>query len=84
MVEARIRDIEGRLQNSVVIDVTTIAHTGKVIFGTTVVLANTETDDEVTYQIVGEDEADVKQASCRAAHRSPVPSLVRKKVTPWW
>ena len=61
MVEARIRDIEGRLQNSVVIDVTTIPHTGKVIFGTTVVLANTETDDEVTYQIVGEDEADVKQ-----------------------
>lgn len=61
MVEARIRDIEGRLQNSVVIDVTTIAHTGKVIFGTTVVLANTETDEEVTYQIVGEDEADVKK-----------------------
>ena len=61
MVEARIRDIEGRLQNSVVIDVTTIPHTGKVIFGTTVVQANTETDYEVTYQIVGEDEADVKK-----------------------
>ncbi|AIR88204.1 transcription elongation factor GreA [Pseudomonas cremoricolorata] len=61
MVEARIRDIEGRLQNSVVIDVTTIAHTGKVIFGTTVELENTETGDQVTYQIVGEDEADVKK-----------------------
>ncbi|AUA35266.1 transcription elongation factor GreA [Pseudomonas putida] len=61
MVEARIRDIEGRLQNSVVIDVTTIAHTGKVIFGTTVDLENTETGDQVTYQIVGEDEADVKK-----------------------
>ena len=60
MVEARIRDIEGRLQNAVVIDVTTIAHTGKVIFGTTVELENTETGDKVTYQIVGEDEADVK------------------------
>ncbi len=60
MVEARIRDIEGRLQNSVVIDVTTIAHTGKVIFGTTVELANVETDDQVTYQIVGEDEANIK------------------------
>ncbi|MBN6790520.1 transcription elongation factor GreA [Pseudomonas fulva] len=61
MVEARIRDIEGRLQNSVVIDVTAIAHTGKVIFGATVDLENTETGDQVTYQIVGEDEADVKK-----------------------
>ena len=61
MVEARIRDIEGRLQNSVVIDVTTIEHTGKVIFGTTVEIANVDTDESVTYQIVGEDEADVKQ-----------------------
>ena len=60
MVEARVRDIEGRLQNSVVIDVTTIAHTGKVIFGTTVEIANVETDESVTYQIVGEDEADFK------------------------
>ncbi|MDX1367850.1 transcription elongation factor GreA [Pseudomonas sp.] len=60
MVEARIRDIEGRLQNAVVIDVTSIAHTGKVIFGTTVEIANVETDESVTYQIVGEDEADIK------------------------
>ena len=67
MVEARIRDIEGRLQNSVVIDVTTIAHTGKVIFGTTVELANTETDDRVTYQIVGEDEADIKRGKLSAS-----------------
>jgi transcription elongation factor GreA len=60
MVEARIRDIEGRLQNAVVIDVTTIAPTGKVIFGTTVEIANCETDESVSYQIVGEDEADIK------------------------
>jgi len=60
MVEARIRDIEGRLQNAVVIDVTTIEHIGKVIFGTTVEIANCETDESVTYQIVGEDEADIK------------------------
>ncbi|MGH8383059.1 transcription elongation factor GreA [Pseudomonas sp.] len=60
MVEARIRDIEGRLQNSVVIDVTTIAHSGKVIFGTTVEIANVETDESIKYQIVGEDEADIK------------------------
>ncbi|MBF7144530.1 MULTISPECIES: transcription elongation factor GreA [Pseudomonas] len=60
MVEARIRDIEGRLQNAVIIDVTTIEPTGKVIFGTTVEIANTETDERVVYQIVGEDEADIK------------------------
>jgi transcription elongation factor GreA len=60
MVEARIRDIEGRLQNAQVIDVASIPRTGKVIFGTTVEIANVETDDRVTYQIVGEDEADIK------------------------
>jgi len=67
MVEARIRDIEGRLQNSVVIDVTTIPHTGKVIFGTTVELANTETDERVKYQIVGEDEANIKLGKLSAS-----------------
>lgn len=61
MVEARIRDIEGRLSNAQIIDVTSIPHSGKVIFGTTVSLVNVDTDDEVTYQIVGEDEAEVKE-----------------------
>ncbi|MET1080444.1 MAG: transcription elongation factor GreA [Pseudomonas sp.] len=60
MVEARIRDIEGRLQNAQVIDVAAITPTGKVIFGTTVEIANVETDERVVYQIVGEDEADFK------------------------
>ena len=44
-----------------VIDVTSLPHTGKVIFGTTVSLINLETDAEVTYKIVGDDEADLKQ-----------------------
>ena len=70
MVEARIRDIEGRLQNAVIIDVTTIEHTGKVIFGTTVEIANCETDESVVYQIVGEDEADIKQGKISIA--SPI------------
>ncbi|SDU38142.1 transcription elongation factor GreA [Halopseudomonas salegens] len=61
MVEARIRDIEGRLGNAQIIDITTIAHTGKVIFGTTVTIANVDTDEEVVYQIVGEDEAEIKK-----------------------
>ena len=58
--EGRIMEIEGKLSNSQVIDVTSIAKTGKVIFGTTVNLINVETDEELTYRIVGEDEADVK------------------------
>lgn len=61
MVEARIRDIEGRLQNAQVIDIANIQPTGKVIFGATVDIANVETDEQVTYQIVGDDEADIKQ-----------------------
>src|SRR5690554_2809309 len=61
MVEARIRDIEGRLSNAQVIDVTAIARTGKAIFGTTVTIANVDTDEEVRYQIVGEDEAEIKE-----------------------
>jgi transcription elongation factor GreA len=58
-VEGRIREIEGKLSMAQVIDVTQIENTGKVIFGTTVTLVNAKTSDEVTYQIVGEDEADI-------------------------
>lgn len=61
MVEARIGDIEGRLSAAQVIDVTSIPYTGKVIFGTTVTIANVDTDDEVRYQLVGEDEAEIKE-----------------------
>ncbi len=60
MVEARIRDIEGRLANAQVIDVATIPPTGKVIFGTTVEIVNVDTDESVVYQIVGDDEANIK------------------------
>lgn len=58
--EGRIKEIESKLAGAQVIDVTQIAHTGKVIFGTTVDIINLDTDDEVTYQIVGDDEADLK------------------------
>lgn len=60
LVEARIRDLESKLSNAHVIDVTTIPHTGKVIFGATIKLLNVDTEAEVTYQIVCEDEADFK------------------------
>ena len=58
--EGRIKDIEHKLSHAQVIDVSSIPHTGKVIFGTTVDLINVEDDSQVTYRIVGEDEADVK------------------------
>ena len=58
--EGRIMEIEGKLGNAQVIDVTTIPKTGKVIFGTTIDLVNVDTDETLTYRIVGEDEADVK------------------------
>ena len=58
--EGRIMEIEGKLSNAQVIDVTTIPKTGKVIFGTTIDLIKIETDETSTYRIVGEDEADVK------------------------
>jgi transcription elongation factor GreA len=60
-IEGRIADIESKLSVVQVIDVTSLPHTGKVIFGTTVDLINVDTDAEVTYKIVGDDEADIKQ-----------------------
>ena len=58
--EGRIKEIEAKLSNATIIDVTTVNANGKVVFGATVDLADEETGDEVTYQIVGEDEADIK------------------------
>ncbi|MBU2971035.1 MULTISPECIES: transcription elongation factor GreA [unclassified Pseudoalteromonas] len=58
--EGRIQEIEAKLSNVQVIDVTKMPNTGKVIFGTTVTIVNVETDDEVTYKVVGDDEADIK------------------------
>lgn len=60
--EGRIKDIEGKLSNAHIIDVTKLEPTGKVVFGATVLLSNEDSGDEVTYQIVGEDEADIKAA----------------------
>lgn len=58
--EGRIQDIEGKLSSAQIIDVTKMPNTGKVIFGTTVTILNTDTDEEITYRIVGDDEADLK------------------------
>ena len=60
-IEGRIATINGTLGNAQIIDITTIPPSGKVIFGTTVELIEEESGDEVTYQIVGEDEADINK-----------------------
>jgi len=60
-IEGRIQEIEGKLSNAQVIDVTKIAPSGKVIFGTTVKVIDLEKDESRTYKIVGDDEADLKK-----------------------
>ena len=68
--EGRIQEIEGKLAEARVIDVTQIPKTGKVIFGVTVSLVNVDTNETVRYQIVGDDESDVK--SRKISISSPV------------
>ena len=58
--EGRIADIESKLSNSEIIDVTKVSANGRVVFGSTVQLAIAEDGGEVSYRIVGEDEADIK------------------------
>ena len=58
--EGRIADLTAKLSHAQIIDITEIKPTGKIIFGTTVDLIEEETGNEVTYQIVGVDEADIK------------------------
>ncbi len=59
-IEGRIKDIEGKLSNLQVIDVTTVDAKGRIVFGSTVELLDEQTDGEIVYKIVGEDEADIK------------------------
>jgi len=59
-IEGRIKEVEGKLANAQVIDVKKIDNRGRVIFGSTLLLKNSKTDETVIYQIVGEDEADFK------------------------
>jgi transcription elongation factor GreA len=69
----------GRIPLVQVIDVTTLPNQGKVVFGTTVTIINADTEKEVTYQLVGEDEADIKALKVSIA--SPIArSLIGKEV----
>jgi len=79
IVEARIRDIEAKLAHAQVIDVTKVHAHGKVVFGATVDLVDEDTEEEITYQIVGEDESDVGQGLISVA--SPIArALIGKEV----
>jgi len=69
-IEGRIAEIEGKLGNAEIIDVTTLNAGGRVVFGATVVVADEASGAEQTWQIVGEDEADIKQA--RISFNSPI------------
>ena len=74
-VEGRIKDIEGKLSNAQIIDISRMPKSDKVIFGTTVIVA--DNDKEITYKIVGEDEADLKKGKISVT--SPISrSLVGK------
>ena len=69
-VEGRIAEIESKLANAQVIDPTTLEADGRVVFGATVDLEELESGETVTYQIVGDDEADIK--SGRISVSSPI------------
>jgi transcription elongation factor GreA len=60
-IEGRIQEIEGKLSAALIIDPQSVDADGKVVFGSTVDLEDEDTGDKVTYQIVGEDEADLKK-----------------------
>jgi transcription elongation factor GreA len=69
-IEGRIQELESKLGNAEIIDVTQMENTGKVIFGATVDLQDEDSGAKVTYQIVGEDEADIKAG--RLSFGSPI------------
>ena len=69
-IEGRIKELEGKLGNAEIIDVTQLPQTGKVVFGATVELEDEDSGATVTYQIVGEDEADIKAG--RISFASPI------------
>jgi transcription elongation factor GreA len=78
-IEGRIQDIEAKLSTVQIIDITSIENTGRVIFGATVTLVNVDDDQEVRYQIVGEDEADIK--SSKISVGSPIArALIGKSI----
>jgi len=78
-IEGRIQQLEGVLSNAQIIDPTALPRDGRVVFGVTVELLNIENDDEVTYQLVGDYESDIKKN--RISISSPIArALIGKEV----
>ncbi|MCU7959787.1 MAG: transcription elongation factor GreA [gamma proteobacterium symbiont of Bathyaustriella thionipta] len=69
-IEGRIKDLEGKLSHAHIIDVSKLNQDGRVVFGVTVVVMDIDTEEELTYQIVGDDEADTKQG--KISYNSPI------------
>lgn len=77
--EGRIQELEAKLSNAQIVDISKLPNTGKVVFGTKVQLCLVQTGAEITYQIVGEDEADIKLS--KISYSSPIGrGLIGKQV----
>ena len=77
--EGRIHDIEGKLSNAQVIDISSMPQGDRVIFGSLVTIINMDTEQSTTYRIVGDDEADVKAG--KVSYQSPIArALISKKI----
>jgi transcription elongation factor GreA len=77
-IEGRIQELEGKLSNAQVIDPTTLDAEGRIVFGTTVELEDLDSSAKVTYQIVGDDEADIKVGKISIS--SPIARALISKV----
>lgn len=78
-IEGRIKEIEGKLSHANIIDVSRLPPSDKVIFGATVSVLDVDTDEEITYKIVGDDEADIK-ANMISIHSPIARALVGKSL----
>ena len=77
--EGRVQDIEGKLSNSQIIDISAMPQGDRVIFGALVTIINIDTDETVSYRLVGDDEADVKQG--KISYQSPIArALIGKEI----
>jgi transcription elongation factor GreA len=78
-IEGRIQDIESKLSLCQVVDISQMPESDRVVFGSTVTIINTETDEELSYRIVGDDEADVNAG--KISYQSPIArALISKEV----
>ena len=78
-IEGRITEVESKLSNSEIIDVTKMSISNKVVFGSTVTMLNLETDEIITYKIVGEDESDIENGLL--SYKSPLSKAMIGKST---